>query len=133
MPSVVLLGSESWNDTKSLTDAGSAIDGAIFADAFFADSARPSTRQFVQQFVQQMGQTPTVFEAQAFDAGMALRKVIAGGATSREQIITALRALGTFEGAGELRAAAGGFERSVSLLRYHNGKVEEVLVEATES
>jgi len=133
MPAVVLLGSESWNDTKSLADAGSAIDGAIFADAFFADSARPSTREFVQQFVRQMGQTPTVFEAQAFDAGMALRRVIAGGATSREEIITALRGLGTFEGAGELRGAPGGLERSVSLLRYHNGKVEEVLVGATES
>ena len=133
MPSVVLLGSESWNDSKSLADAGSAIDGAVFADAFFADSPRPSTRQFVHQFVQQMGQEPTGFEAQAFDAGMALRRVIAGGATSRERVIAGLRALGTFEAAGELRAAAGGFERTVSLLRYHNGKVEEVLVGATES
>jgi ABC-type branched-subunit amino acid transport system substrate-binding protein len=132
MPSVVLLGGESWNDSRSLAVAGSAIDGAIFADAFFVDSARPSTRQFVQQFEQQMGQVPSVFEAQAFDAGMALRRVIAGGATSREQIITDLRALGTFEGAGELRAAPSGFERSVLLLRYHNGQVEEVLAAATE-
>jgi ABC-type branched-subunit amino acid transport system substrate-binding protein len=133
MPSVVLLGSESWNDAKNLADAGSAIDGALFADAFFADSTRPSTRQFVQQFEKQMGQVPSVFEAQAFDAGMALRRVIAGGATSRDRIIADLRALGTFEGAGELRAAPSGLERSVVLLRYHNGKVEEVLVGATES
>jgi ABC-type branched-subunit amino acid transport system substrate-binding protein len=133
MPSVVLLGSESWNDSKSLADAGSAIDGAIFADAFFADSARPSTRQFVQQFEREVGQVPSVFEAQAFDAGMALRRVIAGGATSRDRIIADLRALGTFEGAGELRAAPSGFERSVVLLRYHNGKVEEVRVGAAES
>ena len=133
MPSVVLLGTESWNDTKSLANAGSAVDGAIFADAFFADSVRPSTREFVQRFQQRVGQPPTVFEAQAFDAGMALRKVIAGGATSRERVVVELNALGTFQGAGELRAVPGGFERSVSLLRYHDGKVEEVPVGATES
>ena len=133
MPGVVLLGTESWNDTKSLANAGSAVDGAIFADAFFADSVRPSTREFVQRFQQRVGQLPTVFEAQAFDAGIALRKVIAGGATSRERIVVELNALGTFQGAGELRAAPGGFERSVSLLRYHDGKVEEVPVGATES
>ncbi len=132
MPSVVLLGTESWNDAKSLTDAGSAVDGVIFADAFFADSPRASTREFVARFQQRAGQVPTVFEAQAFDAGMALRKAIAGGATSREQIVAGLSALGTVEGAGELHAAPGGFERTVSLLRYHDGRVEEVSV-STES
>lgn len=133
MPSVVLLGTESWNDAKSLTDAGSAVDGVIFADAFFADSPRASTREFVARFQQRAGQVPTVFEAQAFDAGMALRKAIAGGATSREQIVAGLSALGTVEGAGELHAAPGGFERTVSLLRYRDGRVEEVSVGATES
>ena len=132
-PRVVLLGTESWNDAKSLTNAGAAVDGAIFADAFFADSPRPSTREFVERFQQRAGQAPTVFEAQAFDAGMALRKAIARGATSREQIVGGLSALGTVEGAGELHAAPGGFERSVSLLRYHDGKVEEVPAGATES
>lgn len=126
VPGVVLLGTESWNDAKSLADAGSAIDGAIFADAFFADSQRPSTREFVERFQQRFGQAPTVFEAQAFDAGMALRQVIAHGAPSRERIVAELTALGTFEGAGELRAAPSGLERSVSLLRFHDGKVEEV-------
>ena len=126
VPGVVLLGTESWNDAKSLADAGSAIDGAIFADAFFADSDRPSTREFVERFQQRFGQAPTVFEAQAFDAGMALRQVIARGAPSRERIVAELAALGTFQGAGELRAAPSGLERGVSLLRFHDGKVEEV-------
>jgi ABC-type branched-subunit amino acid transport system substrate-binding protein len=133
MPSLVLLGTESWNDAKTLSDAGTAIDGVVFADAFFAGSARPSTREFVEQFRQRAGQAPTVFEAQAFDAGMALRRVIAGGATTREQIVAALSALGTFQGAGELRAVPGGLERSVSLLRYHDGRVEEVSAGAAES
>jgi ABC-type branched-subunit amino acid transport system substrate-binding protein len=133
LPTVVLLGTESWNDARSLANAGTAIDGAVFADAFFVDSARPSTREFVERFQQRAGRAPTVFEAQAFDAGMALRKVIAGGATSRERIVAELSGLGTFLGAGELRAAPGGFERSVSLLRYREGKVEELPTAPTES
>jgi hypothetical protein len=58
--------------------------------------------------------------------GMALRQVMARGEASRERIVAELAALGTFQGAGELRAAPRGFERRVSLLRFHDGKVEEV-------
>lgn len=133
IPGIALLGTESWNDVKTLTDAGSAIDGAIFADAFFANSSRQSTREFVERFRRDSGQSPTVFEAQAFDAGMAVRWAIAKGAISREQIVEQLNVLGNFAAAGELHASPNGFERSLSILRYQNGKVEEVSVTGLES
>jgi ABC-type branched-subunit amino acid transport system substrate-binding protein len=133
MPLVVLLGTESWNDATTLAAAGPSINGAVFADAFFAESPRPSTREFVERFQRGAGRLPTVFEAQAFDAGMAVRHVFAGGATSRPQVIAQLMALGSFEGAGELRSSPGGLQRALSLLRYFDGKVEEVPVAATGS
>ncbi|HVN86022.1 MAG TPA: penicillin-binding protein activator [Candidatus Binatia bacterium] len=126
IPNITLLGTESWNNQPKLADAGDSIDGAVFTDAFFADSARPSTRQFVERFERGAGRPPTVFEAQAFDAGMAVRQAINAGASSRDQMVDQLRNLGTFEGAGEMHASAAGFQRSLSLLRFHGGRVEEI-------
>ncbi|MFQ5665654.1 MAG: ABC transporter substrate-binding protein, partial [Candidatus Binatia bacterium] len=126
MPGLALLGTESWHDAGALAQAGAAIDGAIFADTFSADSTRPSTRRFVQRFKRRAGYLPTGFEAQAFDAAMAVRHAIAEGATSREQLVARLRSLGRFEGAGELRWVSDGLRRAVSLFRYRNGTVEEV-------
>ncbi|MBI4516135.1 MAG: penicillin-binding protein activator [Deltaproteobacteria bacterium] len=126
LPDVALLGTESWNDAAALSRAGDVINGAVFTDAFFASSTRASTREFVERFERGEGRQPTVFEAQAFDAGLALRRLIAGGATSREQIVGQLNGLGRFEGAGQLQGTPGGFGRALSILRYRDGQVEEV-------
>jgi ABC-type branched-subunit amino acid transport system substrate-binding protein len=128
IPQVVLLGTESWNDAKALSAAGTAVDGALFADAFSPESQRASTRAFVEQYRRQVGTTPTAFEAQAFDAGMLVRKVMALGARTREEIAAQLTTLGAFEAAGLLRSSGAGIERVLSLLRCRDGKVEEVLV-----
>ncbi|MBI1815569.1 MAG: penicillin-binding protein activator [Deltaproteobacteria bacterium] len=125
-PDVTLLGTESWNDPAALADAGAAINGAIFADSFFANSTRPSTREFVEHFERGAGRAPTVFEAQAFDAGLAVRRVFENGATSREQVTAQLTSLSNFEGAGVLRSTEGGFQRDLSVLRYRDGQIEEV-------
>jgi ABC-type branched-subunit amino acid transport system substrate-binding protein len=126
LPEVALLGTESWNDAQALASAGSAIDGAIFTDAFFAGSTRPSTRRFVERFQRGAGRLPTVFEAEAFDAGLAVRQALAEGVTSRDQMVPQLTSEGSFEGAGDLRASPTGFQRAVSILRYRDGKIEEV-------
>jgi ABC-type branched-subunit amino acid transport system substrate-binding protein len=126
LPEVALLGTESWNDAQALASAGSAIDGAIFAAAFFAGSARPSTRRFVERFQRGAGRLPTVFEAEAFDAGLAVRQALAQGVTSRNEMVPQLTSQGRFEGAGDLRASPTGFQRAVSILRYRDGKIEEV-------
>lgn len=126
LPNVALLGTESWNDPSALANAGSEINGAVFADAFFAQSTRPSTRSFVERFERGAGRPPTVFEAQAFDAGMAIRRVLADGVTSRDEVIAQLTSMGSFEGAGALRSSPSGFQRALSILRYRDGKVEEV-------
>jgi branched-chain amino acid transport system substrate-binding protein len=125
-PDLALLGTESWNQPDALANAGDTINGAVFADAFFAGSTRASTREFVERFERGAGRPPTVFEAQAFDAAMAVRRAIELGANTRDQVIAQLGALGSFEGAGQLRSSPSGFQRELSLLRYRDGKVEEV-------
>jgi branched-chain amino acid transport system substrate-binding protein len=131
LPAVTLLGTESWNDAAALAEVGASIDGALFADAFFAGSTRPSTREFVERFERGTGRSPTVFEAQAFDAGLVVRRALAAGATTRDQVVTTLMSLGSTEGAGELRSSPSGFQRSLSLLRFRDGQIEEIVSAGT--
>ncbi len=126
VPNVVLLGSESWNDARAMAQAGAAVEGAIFADAFYAGSAVPSTARFVERFRTYAGHSPTVFEAQAFDAAMLVRRAMEAGAATRDAVVDGLRAMGPYEGAGRVRVADGGLERDLFLLRVRNGQIEEV-------
>jgi hypothetical protein len=41
-------------------------------------------------------------------------------------MVPQLMSLGRFEGAGHLQVSPTGFERTVFILRYHGGKIEEV-------
>lgn len=125
-PNVVLLGSESWNDARVIAQAGAAVEGAVFADAFYAGSASPSTARFVEQFRTYAGHSPTVFEAQAFDAAMLVRRAMEAGVATRDAVVDGLLAMGPYEGAGRVRAAAGGLERDLFLLRVHDGQIEEI-------
>ncbi len=43
-PDLRLLGSNGWHDPAQLARAAADLEGLIFVDGFFADSARPATR-----------------------------------------------------------------------------------------
>jgi ABC-type branched-subunit amino acid transport system substrate-binding protein len=125
-PELVLLGSESWNDAPLIAQAGAAIDGAVFVDTFHAASGDAATEAFVSRFRARAGTAPTVFEAQAYDAGMLVRRAIEQGAETRPGLLTQLRTVRSYEGAGRLSAAPQGFERELILLRAHQGAIERV-------
>jgi ABC-type branched-subunit amino acid transport system substrate-binding protein len=125
-PQLALLGTESWNHPQAIELLGGAIDGAVFADAFFIGSERQATQSFVERFREHAGRLPTVFEAQAFDAGMLVRQAMEGTATRRDEIVSALRGMGPYEGTSRLLATRDGFERELFLLRVQRGRVVEV-------
>jgi ABC-type branched-subunit amino acid transport system substrate-binding protein len=125
-PRVALLGTESWNRPTTLAQAGEALEGAVFADAFFIGSERPSTREFVERFQNRMHRAPTVFEAQGYDAAMLVRRAIESGAVTREDVLAHVRSAGPYDGAGRLLATDSGVERELFLLRVRGGRIEEV-------
>jgi len=127
VPDLVLLGTESWNRPAVIAQTADWLEGAMFADAFFAGSIEPSTRTFVERFLQRNGRVPTAFEAQAFDAGMILRQAIDAGAVTRSDTVRLMLAMGRFSGAGRLTVSGEGFDRELFLLRVHAGRIEEVL------
>lgn len=126
LPELALLGTEGWNRPEIIERIGTDIEGAVFTDAFFAGSSRPATRSFVERFKATTGRPPTVFEAQAYDAGMLIRKAMESGATTRDQVRERLSQPATVEGAGVLRSGPTGVRRHLLLLTVREGRVAEV-------
>jgi ABC-type branched-subunit amino acid transport system substrate-binding protein len=103
---VQLLGANGWGADPSLFDtspggAGRYVRCAIFVDGFYAGSARPATRAFVEAFARKYpGQTPTILEASAHDAArMARELILARKVQTRPAFRDALAAVKGFEGA----------------------------------
>jgi ABC-type branched-subunit amino acid transport system substrate-binding protein len=127
-PSVVLLGSNGWNDPAALGPAAADIDGAVFVDGFFASSQRRATQDFVDAYRTAYGGTPEILEAQAYDAAKLVMAAIQSGARSRPQISAALQTPRRFEGAaGTVAVGPNGIQRQLFLLRVASGTISEVV------
>jgi hypothetical protein len=103
---VQLFGANGWGGDPSLFDttpggAGRHVRCAIYVDGFFAGSARPETKKFVEAFGQKYaGQTPTILEASAYDAARMARQVIeTTHAATREALRDGLASVKGFKGA----------------------------------
>jgi hypothetical protein len=101
---VQLLGANGWND-PSLFDMtpggpGRHVRCAILVDGFFAGSARPDTKRFVEAFEKKYpGQAPTILEASAHDAARMARQVMEARVQTREALRDGLARLHGFKGA----------------------------------
>lgn len=133
LPELALLGTEGWNRPEIIERIGTDIEGAIFTDAFFAGSGRPATRDFVERFRASTGRPPTVFEAQAYDAGLLVRNALESGATTREEVLARISQPATTEGAGVLRSTVTGVRRQLVLLTVREGRVAEALQDSPEA
>lgn len=104
---VRLLGTNLWN-TPDLTRRGTKlVNNSIFVDAASSLDNRMKSSGFYRDFVATYGHEPSVFEAQAYDTGLALRQAIASGARSRSALRDALLQLRSFPGAvGEITVQA---------------------------
>jgi ABC-type branched-subunit amino acid transport system substrate-binding protein len=120
-PQIVLLGTESWNQPDVIAAAGAQIDGAVFADSFFAGS--PSGVEFATRFRNQYGYEPSGYEAQAYDAGMLVRQALADGARSRGAVLQRVRELASVPSGP---AAATAAARELVLLEVRDGHVGTV-------
>jgi len=127
-PAVVLLGSNGWNDPAVLGPAADAIDGAVFVDGFFPSSQRRATQDFVAAYKTAFNATPEILEAQAYDAAKLVATALQSGVRSRGQMITALHAPHTVDGAaGAVAVGPQGVQRQLFLLRVAGGTISEIV------
>jgi ABC-type branched-subunit amino acid transport system substrate-binding protein/predicted negative regulator of RcsB-dependent stress response len=87
---VGFLGNSTWNSPDLLRYADRTIEGDVFVDGFFADSADPTVHDFVVRYRLRHQSDPTSFAAQAYDATRLVLEAVKRGATTgrsvREQL-----------------------------------------------
>lgn len=83
---VGFLGNSTWNSPDLLRAADRTIEGDVFVDGFFADSANPTIHDFVVRYRLRHQTDPTSFAAHAYDATRLVLDAVTKGATSGRAI-----------------------------------------------
>ncbi len=83
---VPLLGANGWNTQDFARVADRSVEGSVFVDGFFADSASPVVQEFVERYRKRFQATPSLFAAQGYDAARLAVEAIRRGATSGEAV-----------------------------------------------
>ncbi len=122
---VGLLGTNGMDTPELFSIDARAVEEAIFADSFFADSPDPAVRNFVERYRKHFQQPPTAFAAQAYEATRLVLDGILKGATTgralRESIKNVKNAPGLI---GPLTMNPAGYlERRYVLIQVKNGRL----------
>ncbi len=127
MTGVHLLGGAGW-DHPGLLKAGEAVEGAVFADGFFAKGSNFTTRDFVTTFQAAYGFEPTLLEAYAYDTMRLVGEVMREQpAATRSDFQKALAGKKNFEGVtGTISFDEDGdARRRLFLLTVDKGEIKE--------
>ncbi len=126
---VRLLGVAGWNSQDLVREARDHVQGALFVDSFWAESPNPPIREFVSRFKGRFDETPTILEAQAYDAlRMLLDTLRRARPTSRDALRQALSGVQAFPGLTGPFAFTPDREpqRPMLLLTIENRKIRQV-------
>jgi ABC-type branched-subunit amino acid transport system substrate-binding protein len=100
---VQLFGANGWDDPTLVEKAGRYVECAIFVDGFYAASARPETRKFVEAFQAKYQHPPSILEASAYDSARLVRQQLERGAITRDAVRSGLASVRAFPSAsGEM-------------------------------
>ncbi len=121
-----LLGTNIWNSSTLVSRGTTLIENSLFVDARSAVDDSLSTTPFFKSYLHTYKESPSVFESQAYDTGLALRRTIEGGARSRIALKEALSRIRNFVGTvGEISVTDDReFTRPLSLLTVKDGKIQ---------
>jgi len=121
------LGTSAWDSAELSARAQSSAEGAVFPEAFYANSEASSVKKFVERFQQTYGYEPSTMEAQAYDAGALLRSVLTQGTTNRGDLRDRLKNVKGFNGAtGRISYTDGALVHELKILTVKNGKIVPV-------
>lgn len=124
---VQLLGTNRWNE-MGLLDVAPQVEGAVFVDGFFANSLDLGVQQFVETFRQAYQISPTILEAQAFDASRLVLKAIENGGRKPASMRNALSKLSNVKGlTGRISIGANrDAQKQLVLLTVKEGAIVEL-------
>ena len=107
---VQLLGTSLWQSPELIRTAGDYVQGALFPSGFFAASAEPCVRSFVQEYRSDFDADPGILAATGYDTIRFLKHVMdEGDIRTRKDFSKAMRTCRDFPGVtGNIVFDAGG-------------------------
>ncbi len=126
-----LLGSNGWNSEKLIELGGNGVEGAVFADGFFAGTRRKATAGFLEKYRAMYGGEPGVIESQAYDATILLLAAISKNGyewMDRDSLRRDLLKISGVQGSiGSISIEQGGeVDKELFLLKVERGNIVEV-------
>lgn len=116
---VQLLGIQGWKSPELLRSSGQYLQGAIFADGFYAEAGAANVRRFVEAYSARYGVPPSILEAQGYDvASLLLQLMVHPQVQDRQSLRETLSRVENFSGAARpfTIAANGDTRQSLWLL-----------------
>jgi ABC-type branched-subunit amino acid transport system substrate-binding protein len=95
---VRLLGTNVWNSSDFVRRGQKNVDRALFIDSSLTSDEKFKQSKFFTEYKKIFGEDPGVFEAQGYETGILLRRLISGGERSRVGLASALGSLREFQG-----------------------------------
>ncbi|MBW2558652.1 MAG: penicillin-binding protein activator [Deltaproteobacteria bacterium] len=126
---VQLLGTSIWNSPDILKKGSEYLEGAIFTDCFFLDSARPEVRDFIDRFYIACGREPGNMEALAYDATRIMADLITGNAVeTRGDMKDGLSLVEDYPGITGMTSfsGTGDAERPLHILTLMDGEIVQI-------
>ncbi|NLC71268.1 MAG: ABC transporter substrate-binding protein [Desulfuromonadaceae bacterium] len=126
---VQLLGINSWNTPELIHRGGKAMEGAVFTDGFFPESANPRVRDFVKNFQERFGESPSILDAQGYDSAALLLGLLQDPQVrTRDELQRAISRVRDYPGiTGSVSFRGNGEgEKSLYLLRIRGGSIEQL-------
>lgn len=96
---VKLLGTNLWNTRDIAKRAGNSAGNLVFVDSYLPSGAGAEKSRFVSEYKNLFKEDPSLIEIQAYDSALILRQLVAGGASTRDDLSRRLMGLKKFPGA----------------------------------
>ncbi|MCC6996065.1 MAG: penicillin-binding protein activator [Deltaproteobacteria bacterium] len=104
---ILLLSTAEGLSPDLLRAAGRYVQGALLAPGFYPDESEPALADYVRRYRGSFGEEPSLFDASAYDAALALRRVIESGGRDRSALALGLLRPGAPGATGVVSFAAG--------------------------
>lgn len=121
---ITLLGTNIWNTSGVIERAGNFAKSLLFVDSFLVQDDQFKQSSFYKAYVQHFGKAPSLFDLQAYDTALILKKTLSG-VSSRSDLKSRLSNLQSAQGAlSQLDSQSNrDFTRPIVALTVANNKI----------